>query len=143
MSKGKAKSGFTLIEILIVVVIMAVLAATIIPQFSTSTKEAQDSQLDFNLHTLRSQIELYKMQHNGDYPPITNNLEALTKKTNADHTTTGTPTLGPYVVEIPVNDRTGLNTVAASTDGTATGAAGWLYDVNTGSIWADDVSSGG
>jgi len=143
MKTGQRNSGFTLIEILIVVVIMAVLAATIIPQFSTSTKDAQDSQLDFNLHTLRSQIELYKVQHNGNYPPVDNNLEVLTKKTNADHSTTGTPQFGPYVLEIPVNDRTSLATVKPSTDGTATGTAGWLYDAATGRIWADDVVSGG
>ncbi len=101
------RSGFTLIEVLIVVVIMAVLAATIIPQFSTSTKDAEDSQIEFNLHTLRSQVELYKVQHGGSYPPITNNLKALTVKTNSDGTTTGTPTIGPYLLEIPTNGRTG------------------------------------
>jgi prepilin-type N-terminal cleavage/methylation domain-containing protein len=131
------RSGFTLIEVLIVVVIMAVLAATIIPQFSTSTQDAQDSQIAFNMHTLRSQIELYKVQHNGTYPPITNNLQVLTVKTNADGTTTGTPTIGPYLIEIPMNGSTGLATVAASTTGTATGASGWLYDATTGKLWAD------
>ena len=45
------RKAFTLIEALIVVIIMAVLAATIIPQFSTSTKDAKMSNLKFNLHT--------------------------------------------------------------------------------------------
>jgi len=134
----KAKrSGFTLIEVLIVVVIMAVLAATIIPQFSTSTKDAEDSQIDFNLHTLRSQIELYKVQHGGSYPAITTNLQALTVKTNSDGTTTGTPAIGPYLLEIPVNGRTGSGTVTASTTGTERTGGGWLYDAATGKIWAD------
>ena len=43
---------------MIVVVIMAVLAATIIPRFSASTEDAKTSQLRFNVHTLRSQTEL-------------------------------------------------------------------------------------
>lgn len=137
---NKKRSGFTLIEVLIVVVIMAVLAATIIPQFTTSTKDAEDSQIDFNLHTLRSQIELYKVQHQGSYPAITNNLEALTVKTNADGTTTGTPTIGPYLVEVPVNGRTGSATVSASTTGTEKTGGGWLYDATTGKIWADSVA---
>lgn len=131
------RSGFTLIEVLIVVVIMAVLAATIIPQFSTSTKDAEDSQIEFNVHTLRSQIELYKVQHAGQYPAITSNLLALTVKTNADGTTTGTPTIGPYLLEIPVNGRTGSATVTASTSGTEKTGGGWLYNSTTGKIWAD------
>jgi general secretion pathway protein G len=131
------RSGFTLIEVLIVVVIMAVLAATIIPQFSTSTKDAEDSQIEFNLHTLRSQVELYKVQHGGSYPAITNNLKALTVKTNADGTTTGTPTIGPYLLEIPTNGRTGAATVTASTTGTEKTGGGWLYDATTGKIWAN------
>ena len=53
-------SAFTLIEVLIVVVIMAILAATIIPQFTDSTKDAKASTATFNLHTLRAQIELYR-----------------------------------------------------------------------------------
>src|SRR5687767_2144937 len=69
MSPAKrSREAFTLIEVLIVVVIMAVLAATIIPQFSSSTKDARESSLRFNLHALRSQIELYKLHHTGAVP---------------------------------------------------------------------------
>ena len=50
------RGAFTLIEVLIVVVIMAILAATIIPQFTDSTKDAKSSTVQFNLHTLRSQF---------------------------------------------------------------------------------------
>ena len=48
MSKAK-KQGFTLVEVLIVVVIMAILAATIIPQFSDSTKDAKNIEAFVNL----------------------------------------------------------------------------------------------
>jgi prepilin-type N-terminal cleavage/methylation domain-containing protein len=68
MKRSARKSGFTLVEVLIVVVIMAILAATIIPQFTDSTSDAKASTTKFNLHTLRSQIELYKTQHNGVVP---------------------------------------------------------------------------
>lgn len=65
------QKGFTLVELLIVVIILAILAAIVIPQFSSSTKDAQESALDSNLNALRSAIDLYKAQHNGIYPGVT------------------------------------------------------------------------
>jgi general secretion pathway protein G len=63
-----AAKGFTLIELLIVVIIIAILAAIAIPQFGNSTAEATDAALDANLATMRSAIELYRAQHNNNYP---------------------------------------------------------------------------
>ena len=60
--------GFTLVELLIVVIILAILAAIIIPQFSTATDDAKLAAMDTNLNALRSAIELYRVQHNGKYP---------------------------------------------------------------------------
>jgi len=57
----KAKSGFTLVEILIVVVILGILAAIVIPQFTDASTEAKESALKSDLQTMRSQIELYKI----------------------------------------------------------------------------------
>jgi general secretion pathway protein G len=133
--------GFTLIEVLIVVVIMSLLAATIIPQFTVSTEDAISSQLDSNQHILQTQIAIYKAQHLGHFPPITGNLQALTKRTNADGTTTGTPNFGPYVLEIPVNSLTDSATVSASTNGAASTGGGWLYNAATGQIWPDGIVS--
>ncbi len=63
-----AQRGFTLIELLIVVIILAILAAIVIPQFSNSSGEAREASLDANLATMRSAIELYKLQHKNTYP---------------------------------------------------------------------------
>lgn len=60
--------GFTLIELLIVVIILAILAAILIPQFSNSAVDAQESALDANLNGLRTAIELYRVQHNNRWP---------------------------------------------------------------------------
>ena len=63
-----AQRGFTLIELLIVVIILAILAAIVIPQFSSSTSDAREGALDANLSTMRSAIEMYKVQHKNFYP---------------------------------------------------------------------------
>jgi len=62
-----ANRGFTLIEILIVVVILGILAAIVIPQFSSASQEAAVSSVRSQLQTLRSQVELYRVQNN-TYP---------------------------------------------------------------------------
>jgi len=59
--------GFTLIEILIVVVILGILAAIVIPQFSSASQEASISSVRSQLQTLRSQVELFRVQQ-GEYP---------------------------------------------------------------------------
>lgn len=62
--------GFTLIELLIVVIILAILAAIVVPQFASTTGDAKESALDANLSTMRSAIELYKVQHQNNYPGV-------------------------------------------------------------------------
>lgn len=64
----KAKKGFTLVEILIVVVILGILAAIVIPQFTGASTEAKESSLVSNIQTVRSQVELFKIQHNDILP---------------------------------------------------------------------------
>ena len=66
--KRLIQAGFTLVELLIVVIILAVLAAIIVPQFSSATIDAQEAALDANLARVRSAIELYQAQHAGAYP---------------------------------------------------------------------------
>ena len=64
----KQQSGFTLVELLIVAIILAILAAIIVPKFASTTVDAQESALRANLSALRSATDLYRQQHNGVYP---------------------------------------------------------------------------
>ena len=137
MTRAK-RTAFTLVEVLIVVVIMAVLAATIIPQFADSTKDAKEGTARFNLRALRSQIELYKSQHDSRYP--SQDLSELITTTNVtgDKGTGADYPYGPYIHEIPINPFNNSATVvapaavppAATVDG-----AGWLFDTGSGKIW--------
>ena len=65
-----AAHGFTLIELLIVVIIIAILAAIAIPQFANTSGDAQEAALDANLNTVRSAIELYRVQHRNVFPSV-------------------------------------------------------------------------
>lgn len=140
--KTNRREAFTLVEVLIVVVIMAVLAATIIPTFSDSTKDAKLSSLKFNLNTMRSQIQIYKSQHDGKVP--TGTLIELTSKTDVSGTvgTGATHVYGPYVQAIPVNPFTNSNAVKVITNspaaaGDVSANGGWLYNATTGEIWVN------
>ncbi len=61
------QEGFTLVELLIVVIILAILAAIIVPQFSATTDDAKQSAYESNIANIRSAIDLYRQQHDG-YP---------------------------------------------------------------------------
>lgn len=146
MSKSH-RIAFTLIEVLIVVIIMAVLAATIIPQFSSSTNDAKESSMKFNLHTLRSQIEMYKVHHAGTKPLLATFEDQMTKPTSITGTTTGSDLdYGPYIQgEIPANPfNNSAALVAVTTPGTepaaiVAGGAGWQYDESTGDFYPNNA----
>ena len=65
--KTLAQRGFTLVELLIVVIILAILAGIIIPQFTAATDDATQSAYDTNIANIRSAIDLYRQQHQ-EYP---------------------------------------------------------------------------
>ena len=132
----KAKrSGFTLVEILIVVVILGILAAIVIPQFTEASTEAKLSSLCTDLQTLRSQIELYKIQHNDVPPTFAGFVAQMTAQT--DITGAAGTDYGPYVQKIATNQFNNDDTLNAS--GTiGDNGGGWEYDATTGQINADD-----
>jgi len=148
----QAKRGFTLVEILIVVVILGILAAIVIPQFTQASTEARTNSLMSDLQTLRSQIELYKVQHN-DNPPSFANFIPLMVYCSSQEAGTSTSKervdpflLGPYLERIPDNPFNHLNTIRDITDPCQAGTAGdsscgWAYVEETGEIRADDSAA--
>lgn len=137
------RSGFTLIEVLIVIVIMAVLAATIVPQFSSSTEDARATSTEFTLHTLKNQMQMYKAHHLDELPTTitAGDMPQLVGKTDKFGAvgTSATHVYGPYLLDgFPVNPVTNVNTVVAATSATdaALEDAGWGYDAATGTFYA-------
>ncbi|MCH9057466.1 MAG: prepilin-type N-terminal cleavage/methylation domain-containing protein [Planctomycetes bacterium] len=67
---NQVRKAFTLIEILIVVIILGILAAIVVPQFTSATEDAQIGNMQSTLQTIRNQIELYRVRNNGQRPNV-------------------------------------------------------------------------
>jgi prepilin-type N-terminal cleavage/methylation domain-containing protein len=162
--RNGARAGFTLIEMLIVVVILGILAMVIIPQVSTSTDDAKLSTLQTNLSAMRNSVELYYAQHTSAYPgdvvPTTKPNDVtttalafvaqLTRYTDANGNISNSKSAvykyGPYIKGsgLPTNPFNDLDTITiddTETDITvkASGSAtGWKFYSKTGVMMADD-----
>ena len=157
----KRKMAFTLLELLIVVIILGVLAAIVIPRFSTVTANARATMLMDDLRVMRSQIMIFKAQHNGvapGYPgcdtgntPDNDALAShitLVSTANGLTAAVGTPGFqyGPYMREMPENPINGKKTVLVVADGVDFPAApsnefGWVYQPSTLTFRADSGGS--
>jgi prepilin-type N-terminal cleavage/methylation domain-containing protein len=63
-----SRRGFTLIEILVVVIILGILAAVVLPRFAGASEDARVNTFINNLKTYGVQLELYRDRF-GDWPP--------------------------------------------------------------------------
>jgi general secretion pathway protein G len=135
-----ASKGFTLIELLIVVIIIAILAAIAIPQFSSSSGDAQESAMGANLSTMRSAIELYRVQHNNTYPSV------IASSGNTAACTGGTPAgvagTGAKDTEKALTDQLTMFS-DASGNTCSTAAAGYIYGPYLRAIPTEPVTSSG
>ena len=74
----RSRTGLTLIELLIVVIILGALAAIAIPRITTSSTTAKQNACTTNVDTLNTSIEMYNMDK-GSYP---SSLSTLTSDAN-------------------------------------------------------------
>jgi general secretion pathway protein G len=159
-TSGQGRRAFTLIEILIVVVILGILAAIVIPQFSNASHEAREATLKDCLRYLRTQVVLFKEQHH-DAPPGFPNCDLTQTPDSATYlgqmtqytselgaisaTTSNVFQFGPYLSQMPSNPLSSLPGVWVVTGATpapdSTQPFGWIYNASTQELIANLTGS--
>jgi prepilin-type N-terminal cleavage/methylation domain-containing protein len=109
MKAQRTKHGFTLVEIILVIIIIGILAAIILPKFAGQSDNAKIAATKANLESLRSAVRLWQSDHEGEPPTALSDL------------------VPDYIRAIPEEPITPSTAVGAAVDG----SGGWAYD-NTG-----------
>ena len=158
-NRGRARGGnrppgwgFTLIEILIVVVILGILGAVVMPKFSNASREASENMLKDDLRYLRTQVVVFKAQHRDVPPgyPAGDKSAAPTADDFVLHMTkasdevfdigpaSATRKCGPYLPKMPANPLNLKSTITVVADGQPMppagmpdNSSGWIYKPQT------------
>jgi prepilin-type N-terminal cleavage/methylation domain-containing protein len=141
--------GFSLVELIIAVVIIGIIAAIAFTRMTRPVDGAALAALRGDLAAMRTALDLYATEHNGDYPGA---LAALAKYTSIDGAMSSSPTAtykyGPYMRAIPpcpIGPREGAVgwAVANANPPTAVSSfptVGWLYHAASGGVWVNDIN---
>lgn len=132
--RGKAgvrSGGFTLVEILIVVVILGILAALVVPQYLNATEDASKKSAVHEVQRLRKAVEVYLIRHGNELPDVD----------EGDKTWGSLIAIGDYLKTAPVNPWVGGENAGRIVYGEGPDDAyqteyGWIYNRGTGEIWA-------
>ena len=135
---NQARRGFTLIELVIIIVILGILATQAIPTYLSLVDDAKKASAKSNLGSLRSSISIfyaYKATPMGGEAETWPSLAQLT-----DQTTVLNGALPDNAYD---TDATKNSIVSGATKGTTVGATGgWAYVATSGSIWLNTLTTG-
>ncbi len=100
MRQSSRQSGFTLIEIMVVVVIIGILAAVVAPRVIGNVYKAQVTKARAEINNISSALKLYRLD-NFSYPTTEQGLEALVTRPNDPSIRNWNP--GGYMERLPVD----------------------------------------
>ena len=128
--KCKGRKGFSLVELVVVVLILGILAAVAAPRLFDTASDARMNGTKTSLSVIRDAIELYKSQ-NGSYPPSATLATALKPYLK-----------GPFPA-VQLGSNQNANVVASTQNPITTveaGTAGWAYNQTTGELVVNQAS---
>ena len=146
------RDGFTLIEILIVVAILGILAAIVVPELSSASRQAREGVMKDDVRFMREQILRYRIQHDdvtpgypgGSMAAVPSEADLIAQMTrytdvrgNSAAAYTDIFRYGPYLTRIPDNPLTGLSGILVVPNGGAIPAPdraqpyGWMFKPET------------
>lgn len=160
-ARPSSRTGFSLIEVLIALSIVAVLAGMALPSLTEVLGDADDVAIEQQLQRVRTAVDFYAFQHDQNNPgqspdtgtwsaaSLTNQL-VLASNLDGDTAAAGTNGFpyGPYLTDgIPENPLNGLATVTVVAPGasftTPDDSTGWVYWADTGDFRANSSGSNG
>jgi general secretion pathway protein G len=152
-----SRRAFSLIEMLIVIMILAILAMIVVPRYTMATDNARQASLADQLRMFREQINVFRAQHNELWPGLepagTVGTDEMFRKQITTYTSvTGVPAstkdatyrYGPYLRALPPNPISNLSTVwiyEATNTPTPNDSTGWIYQPLTGRLYANSTQS--
>ena len=95
----KQQRGFTLLEMMVVIVILGILAAMVVPNLIGNQEQAAKQKASVDIKQLENMLDLYKMQ-NGFYPTTDQGLEALVTLATSEPVPRNFPD-GGYIKHLP------------------------------------------
>ena len=111
----RRRTGFTLIEVLLVLVILGVIAALVVPRLTGSQERAMVMATKTRIKQLEAKLELYAIEHNAIYPE---SLDELLNPVDLDE-----KPMKPYEKEIPKDEWGQQLNYELTTDDNAGGSA--------------------
>jgi general secretion pathway protein G len=137
-TRRRGRGGFTLIELMVVIVILGLLMAVVVPRLVSSTDDAKVAAAKTQIHSFRMALDMYKLKF-GNYPKTSEGLDALINngKQNLlqEDTIPPDPWGNPYQYTCPGTQGHEFEIVSFGEDG-AKGGTGYAADIESWNLQA-------